>query len=122
MAVLVLYLLCKTKQAMFKISIVENRSQRRLVVEGKLISPWTAEVESVWRSAGEDLQGRKLTIDLTNVTVIGVDGENTLFKLMRDGASFTPGGVLTKHVLKQLAQRCRHFASGRGQNDKHSSE
>jgi hypothetical protein len=92
---------------MFKISTVETRSQRRLVLEGKLVSPWTAEVESVWQSAGERLQGRKLVIDLTNVTFISRDGENTLFKLMGDGAKFSCGDVLTKHVLKQLARRCR---------------
>jgi hypothetical protein len=92
---------------MFKISIVETHCQRRLVLEGTLVRPWTAEVESAWRSAGEQLQGRKLIIDLTNVTLISRDGENTLFKLMSDGAKFSCGDVLTKHVLKQLARRCR---------------
>jgi len=92
---------------MFKISIVETDGQRRLVLEGKLASPWTAEVESAWRSAGEQLRGRKLVIDLRNVTLISQEGENTLFNLMRDGAKFSCEGVLTKHVLKQLARRCR---------------
>jgi hypothetical protein len=102
---------------MFKISIVETHGQRRLVVEGKLVRPWTAEVESAWRSAGEQLRGRKLIIDLTNVTLISSDGENTLFKLMRDGAKFYCGGVFTKHVLKQLDRRCRqtvrHIQTGK---------
>ncbi len=103
---------------MFKISIVETHGQRRLVLEGKLVPPWTAEVESAWRSAGEQLQGRKLLIDLTDVTVISADGENTLFKLMRDGAKFSCGGVLTRHVLKQLARRCRWKSKGvAGAND-----
>ena len=92
---------------MFRISMVETHGQRKLVLEGKLVSPWTAEVESAWRSAGEQLQGRKLVIDLTNVTLISPDGENTLFKLMKDGARFSCGGVLTKHLLSQLARRCR---------------
>jgi hypothetical protein len=92
---------------MFRISMVERHGQRKLVLEGKLVSPWTAEVESAWRSAGEQLEGRKLVIDLTNVTLISPDGENTLFKLMRAGAKFSCGGVLTKHVLRQLARRCR---------------
>jgi hypothetical protein len=92
---------------MFKISIVETHGQRRLVLEGRLVPPWTAEVESAWRSASEQLQGRKLVIDLTNVTLIGPEGENTLFKLMKDGARFSRGDVLTKHVLRQLARRCR---------------
>lgn len=92
---------------MLKISIVEKPGQRKLVLQGKLVPPWTAEVERAWRSAGEQLKGRKLVIDLTDVTVISPDGENTLFKLMREGANFSCCGVLTRHVLKQLSRRCR---------------
>jgi hypothetical protein len=91
---------------MFKISIVETDGQRRLVLSGKLVSPWTTELETAWRGAGERLRGRKLIVDLTDVTVISRDGENTLFKLMKNGAQFSCGGVLTRHVLKQLARRC----------------
>jgi ABC-type transporter Mla MlaB component len=92
---------------MFKISIIEERGQRRLVLEGKLIRPWTDEVESAWKTAGEELQGKELVVDLTNVTHISADGEIALIKLMRSGAKFSCRGVLTKHVLKQLARRCR---------------
>jgi hypothetical protein len=92
---------------MFKISIVESQGQRRLVLEGKLVRPWTTEVENAWHTATEQLNGRKLIIDLTNVTLIGPEGENTLLKLMGSGAKFFCEGVLTKHVLKQLARRCR---------------
>lgn len=92
---------------MFKISRVEARGQRRLVLEGTLVYPWTEEVESAWRSAVEQLNGQELIVDLTNVTLINGDGENTLFKLMRDGAKFSGGGIFTKHVLRQLARRCR---------------
>ena len=92
---------------MFKISTIETHGQRRLVLEGKLADPWTAEVETAWRNAGEQLQGRKLIVDLKNVTFISRDGESMLLKLMRDGAKFSCGDVLTKHVLKQLARICR---------------
>jgi hypothetical protein len=92
---------------MFKMSIVEAHGQRRLVLEGRLTPPWTAEVETAWKNASEQLQGRKLVIDLTNVTFISPDGEETLFRLMSNGARFSCGDVLTKHVLKQLARRQR---------------
>lgn len=92
---------------MFKISIVETPGQRRLVLEGRLVSPWTTEVKDAWRNAGEELQGRKLIIDLRNVTVISADGENTLYELMKDGARFSCADVLTKHVLQRLARRNR---------------
>ncbi len=92
---------------MFRISIVETPGQRRLVLEGKLVSPWTAEVQSAWRDAGRQLQGRKLVIDLRNVTLISADGENTLYELMKDGAKFSCADVLTKHVLRRLARKSR---------------
>jgi ABC-type transporter Mla MlaB component len=96
-----------TRSQMFRLSMLETDGRRKLVLEGKLIPPWTQEVESAWRQAKQQLEGRKLIIDLTNVTLIGSDGENTLLNLMRDGAKFTGCGVLTKHLLRQLARRCR---------------
>jgi hypothetical protein len=92
---------------MFRISLVETNGRRRLVLEGKLVAPWTGEVERAWGNAREQLQGRKLIIDLRNVTLISREGENTLLKLMRDGAMFSCRDVLTRHVLRQLARRCR---------------
>ena len=91
---------------MFKISIVDTQHRRTLVLEGTLVRPWTAEVESAWKSAREQLQGRKLVVDLRNVTLINRDGENTLLGLMEDGAKFSCRDVFTKHVLKELARRC----------------
>jgi len=90
---------------MFKISITDTPCKRTLLVEGKLISPWTAELQRVSREASHDLQGRKLTVDLSNVTVISPEGEDTLFELMREGAKFSCGGVLTKYVLKRIPRR-----------------
>jgi hypothetical protein len=91
--------------AMFKISIIDTPCKRILLVEGKLIPPWTAELERAWRDANKELNGRKLAIDLSGVTTINPESEDTLFGLMKEGAKFTCGGVLTKHILKRLARR-----------------
>ena len=90
---------------MFKISIVETPERRRLVLEGKLVFPWTEEVEAAWRTAQEQLDGRALIIDVRNVTLISADGEQTISELMKRGAKFCCAGVLTKHVLRRLARR-----------------
>lgn len=90
---------------MLKISTTESRSERRLILEGKLIQPWVAELRRTWRMASENLEGRKLVIDLSNATTISQEGENILFELMREGATFSCGGVLTTYVLKQLKYR-----------------
>jgi hypothetical protein len=84
---------------MFKISIVDTPCKRTLLVEGKLVPPWTDELQRVSREARQDLEGRKLAIDLSSVTVISPEGENALYELMRECANFSCGGVLTKYVL-----------------------
>jgi len=96
---------------MFRISIVDAPGERTLVVEGTLINPWTTELQRVWHSVGQESKERKLLIDLRNVTVISQEGENILLELMSAGAKFSCCGVLTKHVLKQLAHRFRNKAA-----------
>ena len=92
---------------MLKISIIEIHNQRRLVLEGKLIEPWLAELISVCEKAREDLDGRKLVVELKNLTAINQQGENALIALMNEGVKFRGCGVFTKQVLRQLARRAQ---------------
>jgi anti-anti-sigma regulatory factor len=90
---------------MFKISTIDTRSQRTLLVEGTLIGSWVAELRTTWRTASQELGGRKLVIDLSNLTVISIEGEDAILDLMKEGAKFSRGGILTRHVLKQLTRK-----------------
>jgi hypothetical protein len=96
---------------MFKISIVDTRTQRKLGVEGKLSEPWVDELRTTWRTASRDLAGRKVVIDLSSLTVLSREGEDAIFDLMKQGAKFSCAGILTRHVLKGLARRCQCTAS-----------
>jgi hypothetical protein len=90
---------------MFKISIVDTPSQRTLVVEGTLVGLWVPELRTTWRNARQELGERKLVIDLIGLTVIGREGEDALLDLINEGAKFSRCGILTRHVLKQLARK-----------------
>jgi anti-anti-sigma regulatory factor len=90
---------------MFRISIADTPSRRTLLVEGTLIGAWVAELGTTWRNASQDLGARKLVIDVTNVTVIGCEGEDALFDLMKKGVNFSSCSVLTRHVLEQLGRK-----------------
>jgi len=92
---------------MFKISIIDSRSLRKLVVEGRLSEPWVDELRTTWRNASRDLGGRKLVIDLNSLTVISREGEDAIFDLMKQGAKFSCGSICTRHVLKRLARECQ---------------
>jgi hypothetical protein len=95
----------RNKSKMFKISTIDTRSQRTLIVEGTLIGSWVAELRATWRTASHALGGRKLVIDLSNLTVISIEGEAAILDLMNEGAKFSRGGILTRHVLKQLTRK-----------------
>jgi anti-anti-sigma regulatory factor len=95
------------QEPMLKISTIESSSYCRLVVEGKLIAPWAAELKTACERAKAELGGRKLIVDIRNLPTIDHDGEDILFELMNDGVRVRGCGVFTKHILKQLAQRKR---------------
>lgn len=90
---------------MFKISLIDNARQRRLVVEGKLIAPWAAELRNACQEARADLRGRELVIEMKHVTTISQEGENVILELINGGIRFRCSGVFTKHVLKDLTRR-----------------
>jgi hypothetical protein len=73
--------------------------------------PWVAELWVTCSRAKTELDGRQLVIDIENVTVISQEGENALLQLINEGARFRSRGVLTKHVLRQLARRSKKNAN-----------
>lgn len=89
---------------MLKISVFETKTQYRMVLEGKLIAPWTAELSGAHEQAARELAGRELVVDVKSLTAIGEDGKAALLALMRQGARFLCCGVFTRHVLRQLAR------------------
>lgn len=90
---------------MIKISLIDGRSQRRLIVEGKLIAPWAAELRGACEGARGDLHGRELVVEMKHVTAVSQEGENIILQLINAGVKFRCRGVLMKHVLKQLTRR-----------------
>ena len=65
---------------MLNISVVERRSERRLILEGKLLAPWVTELRTACEKARGNLQNRELVIDLNNLTAIGQQGEDVLLE------------------------------------------
>ena len=92
---------------MFKISVIDSRTRRKLILEGKLVAPWTTELRTFCEKARADLNERALVIDITQLTAISQEGEDLLLELMKDRVAFRSCGVFTKRVLSQLARRLR---------------
>ena len=90
---------------MLKISLIDNARQRRVIVEGKLIAPWTTALRNACEEARADLCGRDLVIEMKHVTTISQEGENVIIELINEGIRFRCDGLFTKHVVKELTRR-----------------
>ena len=58
---------------MLKISIIDSDKELRLILEGKLIAPWTTVLHRACDVARQSLRGREIGLDLKNLTVIRQD-------------------------------------------------
>jgi hypothetical protein len=61
-----------------RISINETPTERRWILQGRLVGPWVAEVRTSWKKTHRDDDGRTCIIDLCDVTFIDKGGENLL--------------------------------------------
>lgn len=105
---------------MLRISVIDSRTERRLVLEGKLVAPWVAELRTAWKTVNGAIECRALVVELKNVCIISQEGENALLELMNAGAKFRCSGVLCKHVIQDLKRRSKGDSNKRVQ-EAHSS-
>jgi hypothetical protein len=92
---------------MLKITIVEDQRRRRVIVEGKLIAPWAAELSTTYQTAKTGLRDSQLVVDLRSLTAISSEGEEVLLQLMSEKAKFL-SGIYVREVLKQLTRKNRN--------------
>ena len=90
---------------MLRISLIDNARRRRLIVEGKLLAPWAAELRSACEKARADLRGRELIIEMKHITAISRESENLILELINEGIKFRCEGVFTKQLVKELTRR-----------------
>lgn len=74
-----------------KISAVESRIERRLILEGKLFAPWATDLGTAFEKSRANLQNREPVIDLKNLTAISQEGEYVLLELMNESVKFRCG-------------------------------
>ena len=90
---------------MLKITITETPTERRFLVEGRLVEPWVKELETAWQETLCTQDGRACVFDLNGVTFVDKSGERLLRALWETGAQLVARGVYTKHVLAEVEDR-----------------
>jgi len=88
-----------------KITITETETDRRWIVQGRLVGPWVSELRTAWKRAHRSQDKRACVIDLNDVTFIDKSGERLLRAMSKKGAQLIARGLYLKHVLEQLQER-----------------
>jgi ABC-type transporter Mla MlaB component len=90
---------------MLKVTITENASEQRWILQGRLTEGFIDDLVSHWRASRARASSRKCIVDLNEVTSIDKVGEQTLLEMVRDGVKFVATGLYTKHLLETLQAR-----------------
>jgi anti-anti-sigma regulatory factor len=87
---------------MLRITMTENSSEQRWVLQGRLTGAFLEELTANWHANRNSPSSRDLVVDLNQVTGIDKDGEQVLLMMIKDGAKFVATGIYTKHLLESL--------------------
>lgn len=87
---------------MLRITVENTPTEEIWTLQGRLTSPWTAELKSSWKKARGECRRGKCIVDLSEVTHIDENGEKMLAKMMNEGVEFVVRGLYAKHILEKL--------------------
>jgi hypothetical protein len=90
---------------MLRITVTENESEQRWVLQGRLTGSFLEELTASWYANRDRPQTQSRTVDLNEITCIDKDGEQVLLMMIKDGAKFVATGLYTKHLLESLATK-----------------
>jgi len=88
---------------MLRITVTENASEQRWILQGRLGGSSIEELTENWRSNQLCQTDKDCVVDVNGVTSIDKDGEQVLLMMIRDGAKFVARGLYTKHLLESLS-------------------
>jgi len=91
---------------MLRIMITDGPTEKRWVLQGRLVAPWVAELEKRWESRSRS-DVRKRIVDLSEVTLIDREGEKLLKTMRRAGAELIACGVYLRHVVEVINSQCK---------------
>ena len=91
---------------MLKITVRNEATITRLVLEGRLSGPWVNELDRCVRE-GDGNYHKSIVVDLTDVTFIAPEGEAVLTRLWRQGVTLRSTGCFTSSLIEEMAREER---------------
>ena len=87
---------------MLRITTIRTDKQIRLVLEGKLVSPWLTELVNEWNRVRASARGHIVVVELRDVIMIGEEAEPILMAMMSEDVRFVCRGILDGYVIRRI--------------------
>ncbi len=101
-------------QHTLRISIQENDSTIGFTLVGRLAGPWVTELEQAWQDVAKRLNGKKLSLDLRDVTYSDAAGKRVLREMFaRSRAEFITHSDWSHHLAEEIKNFNASYANGR---------
>jgi anti-anti-sigma regulatory factor len=86
--------------------ITEQRLFGRLVLklEGRFSIDGVADLEATWRGARETCDPDSIWVDLSEVDLVDLAGQEQLTRMHRAGVRFLTRGVVMRELVREIAQ------------------
>ena len=86
--------------------ITEQRLFGRLVLklEGRFSIDGVADLEAAWRGARETCDPDSIWVDLSEVDLVDLAGQEQLTRMHRAGVRFLTRGVVMRELVREIAQ------------------
>jgi hypothetical protein len=101
-------------QLTLRISIQENDNTIGFTLVGRLAGPWVAELEGAWKDVATRLEGKKLSLDVRDLTYSDAGGKQVLREMFkRSRAEFITHSDWSHHLADEIRNVNGNYANGR---------
>jgi hypothetical protein len=86
--------------------ITEQHANGRLILklEGRFSAPWVGELDACWRAALDSSEGGAIWVDLSDVCLVDLAGQEQLARMHRAGARFLTRGCVMPELVREISE------------------
>jgi hypothetical protein len=101
-------------QLTLRISIQENDNMIGFTLAGRLAGPWVEELNRAWADITTRLDGKKLSLDVRDLTYSDADGKRVLREMFsRNRAEFITNSAWSQNLAEEIKNSHSTYANGR---------
>ena len=86
--------------------ITEQRGVDRFILklEGRFSAAWVNELDASWRRATESGDSESIWVDLTDVYLVDLAGQEQLTRMHRAGVRFLTRGCVMRELVREISE------------------